>query len=136
MFFKGSSFNLGTTIGAAYKVHDMVSVSLGYRLTYAMRSYQGHVKSLAVGIGDAVLTGTELPDQLSDATIEVNANGIGHTAILGVHIQPLKDLNIGLHAELSGPLELENETAFTGNPNLEAIFSATDFADGKKNRPT
>jgi long-chain fatty acid transport protein len=135
MFFEGSSFNLGTSVGAAYKLHDMVSVSIGYRLTYAIRSYSGHVKSLAVGIGDATLTGTELPDVLSDATIAVSSDGIGHTLILGVHIQPTEELSIGIHTELSGPLELENETTFTGNPNLESLFSTTSFADGAKSDP-
>lgn len=135
MLFKGSSFNLGTSIGAAYKLHEMVSVSVGYRLTYALRSYQGHVKSLAVGIGETTLTGAELPEMLSDATIEVSANGIGHSVIFGVHIQPTDNLNIGLHTEISGALELENETTFAGNPSLESLFSSTDFADGKKTDP-
>ncbi|MBT6431567.1 MAG: hypothetical protein HOK28_00645, partial [Deltaproteobacteria bacterium] len=98
----------------------------------ALRSYKGHVKALAVGVGGATLTGAELPDMLSDATITVNSDGIGHSIILGVHIQPTDELSIGLHTELSGALELENETAFTGNPNLESMFSTTSFANGAK----
>lgn len=130
MYFKGTTYNLGTTLGLAYKINDTVSVSAGYRFTYGLRSYEGHVKSLELGIGEATLTGAELPDMLSDATISINASGISHTIIFGVHVEATDKLSIGFHGEISGPLNITNETTFTGNPNLESLFSGSTFSDG------
>lgn len=130
MLFTGVAYNLGTTLGIAYRVHDRASISLGYRLTYTVRQTSGKVENLSVGIGETTLTGEEFPDLLGDAGIEIDGTGMSHTLILGFHLRPLEGLNIGFHAELSGALEVENNTTFTGNPNLEALFSTTSFADG------
>jgi len=87
---------------------------------------------MVVGVGEAELTGEDLPEMLGDAGVDVAAAGQGHSIILGLHLRPIEGLDIGIHTELNGELEIENSTEFTGNPKLAELFSTTSFADGHK----
>lgn len=47
-YMKGSSYIYGLQLGAAYKVNDRVSVSLGGRVVHVSNNYQGYVKNIQV----------------------------------------------------------------------------------------
>ncbi len=49
--FDGSSVYMGGQAGVAYKVNDMISVSVGARFVTATNSYQGHLKNIEINLG-------------------------------------------------------------------------------------
>lgn len=136
LYFEGSAYNLSWTVGLAYRVQRAFSVSLGYRLTYAIQQYRGHIKGISVqadnqGIADIV--NQQIQSTVGDNEFELETSGIGRTLIAGIHVQPWKEFNIGFRFEQSGPLELQNKTTVTGpSADIKALFDSTSFGDGKR----
>jgi len=130
LMFEGSILNLSYTAGAAYRVNDEFALALGYRLTTSQQSYGGYLSNMVVDFGTGPLTGEQIP-QLADATVDVSAEGMAHTFIVGMHSRPIAGLEIGVHLEYSTPLEVTNSSTFTGNPALEDVMADSIFADGK-----
>ncbi len=82
--FEGSSIYLGTQAGVAYKINDMLSVSVGGRYVSALNSYKGHLKNIAINMG-----GTWIPA----STFFTGAATSASNAALG--LQPLVDGGAG-----------------------------------------
>jgi long-chain fatty acid transport protein len=87
---KGEAFSIGYTIGGAYKINDMFSVSLGARYVDAKREFEGN----------AVL-GVAAAPGVFDTTFGVDYEETGHGwgGIVGVNVTPLEELDIGLRYE-------------------------------------
>ena len=87
---KGEAYSFGYTLGGAYKINDMFSVSLGARYVDASRDFKGNAV-LGVGAAPGVF----------DTTFAVDYEETGHGwgGIIGVNVTPLEELNIGLRYE-------------------------------------
>jgi long-chain fatty acid transport protein len=96
-YIKGKSYFIGYTIGGAYKINDMVSVSLGARYVDASREFQGYA---TLGGGFA---GTQT------YSVDYEETGDGWGGILGVNIAPSEELNIGLRYETKTSIDLETD---------------------------
>jgi long-chain fatty acid transport protein len=96
---EGESFYYGFTVGGAYEVNDMLSVSLGARYIDAYRKADA-----SVTIGD--VTGT-FPDQTADIEYEETADGWG--GIIGLNITPAEKWNIGIRYETKTSLDFETD---------------------------
>lgn len=94
---EGESYFIGYTIGGAYKINDMVSVSLGARFVDASREFQGYA---TLGGG---LLGTRT------YSVDYEETGDGWGGILGVNIAPTEELNIGLRYETKTSIDLETD---------------------------
>jgi len=95
---EGESFYYGVTAGGAYRLSEMISVSLGARYAKANIERKGH----ATIIGSPVL-----PDRT--AFLDYKEKDSGVCGIAGVNITPTERLNIGLRYESKTRLNLETE---------------------------
>jgi long-chain fatty acid transport protein len=124
---EGKSYFVGYTIGGAYAINDMVSVSLGARFVDASREFKGY----------ATLGGGLAGTQTYSVDYEETGNGWG--GIIGINITPLEELNIGLRYETKTSIDLETSVTtntlpgalnglitdgFKRNRDLPALFGA------------
>ena len=93
---KGESYFIGYTLGGAYAINDMVSVSLGARYVDASREFRGH----------ATLTGNAGQQTLF---VDYEETGHGWGGIIGVNIAPTEKLNIGLRYETKTSIDLRTD---------------------------
>jgi len=102
---EAESMYLGYTLGGAYQINDMFSVSLGARLIQASRDAKG---SITVSAENSTVGTNPLvnPDQTADIEYSQEADGWG--GILGVNIAPTAELNIGVRYETETTLDFEN----------------------------
>ncbi len=109
-YLDGKSYFVGYTIGGAYKINDIMSVSLGARYVDASRDFSGYAK----------LNGTLMGNITPSVDYEETGNGWG--GIIGVNLTPIEKLNIGLRFETKTSIELEthvnNDTVPGGLPGL------------------
>ncbi|MCO4759865.1 MAG: hypothetical protein KC502_00015 [Myxococcales bacterium] len=88
--FQGSSIFYGVTLGGAYKIMDMISVSLAARVVMAKKSYQG---SVDYGAGET--------------SLDVNKEATGFSGIAGLTVRPGFGLTIGLRYELKTAMKFK-----------------------------
>ena len=116
---KASSYYLAFSLGGAYSINDMISVSLGARyLTCRNLTKAG-----------TTLTGSdsELPDAPLQVDTRDNATGFG--GILGVNVKPNDKWNIGLHYETAVKLDFKTKI------NKDDLGFATDGALNRRDLP-
>jgi len=99
-WIEGESFFLGFTLGGAFEINDIFSVSLGARYVDAHREFKG-----LSTIGAS--TGSAFPDQTVEIELEETGNGWG--GIVGVNIAPTEKLNIGIRYESVTQIDLETD---------------------------
>ncbi len=93
------SIYYGLTLGGAYAINDMISVSLGLRYIDAQKEAAGSV-AIAASSG-------QVPDQFAGIDYEETADGFG--GIIGINISPTEDFNIGLRYETKTSLDFETD---------------------------
>ena len=98
MNLEADSFYYGYTLGGAYEVNDMVSVSLGVRYIDATKEAKG---SAVVSLPPLV------PPTSFAIDYEETADGWGYFA--GVNIAPTEQLNIGVRYETKTKLDFETK---------------------------
>lgn len=116
---EAESIYYGFTVGGAYAVNDMVSVSLGARYIDAQKEAQG---SVTIGASSGLV-----PDQSADLDYEETADGWG--GIVGVNIAPTRELNIGLRYETKTSLDFETKV------NKADLPVVTDGAKARRDLP-
>jgi long-chain fatty acid transport protein len=90
---EGKAYSTGYTIGGAYAINDMISVSLGARYVDAFREFKGN----------AILSNPAPPTTLK---VDYEETGFGWGGIIGVNVAPSEELNIGLRYETKTKIEL------------------------------
>jgi long-chain fatty acid transport protein len=123
---EGESYYYGFTLGGAYKINDMVSVSLGARYIDAHNETKLSLQVQGVA-----------PDKTANVEYEETADGWG--GIIGVNIAPTEELNIGLKYETKTSLDFEydvKQDTITGLPfGLAAGQGITDGAKHRRDLP-
>ena len=94
---EGKSAFIGYTIGGAYAINDMISVSLGARYVDASREFKGYAALLGTALGDIT------------PTVDYEETGDGWGGIIGVNVAPTEELNIGLRYEAKTSIDLETK---------------------------
>ena len=94
---EGKSYFIGYTIGGAYKINDMFSVSLGARYVDASRDFSGY----------ATLGGGSFGTRTYAVDYEETGNGWG--GIIGVNVTPMENLNIGVRYETKTSIDLTTD---------------------------
>lgn len=112
--FEGSSMYLGGTFGVAYRVIPMLSLSAAGRVISAKKTYVG---SADYGTTAAALDSTK--------------TAVGGGGVFGIHLQPLKGLNIGLRYETEVALNFKSSTTMTNiSVDLAKMSALKYFVDG------
>jgi long-chain fatty acid transport protein len=91
---EGKSYFIGYTIGGAYKINDLISVSLGARWVDASRDFKGF----------ATLGGGSFGTQTY--AVDYDETGHGWGGIIGVNLSPMDELDIGVRFETKTSIEL------------------------------
>jgi len=99
MNLEGDSYYYGYTLGGAYEVNEMVSVSLGVRYIDATKEAKGSA------VVSAPLV--PLPPTTFAVDYEETADGWGYFA--GVNIAPTEEWNIGIRFETNTELDFETK---------------------------
>ena len=127
--YKAESYYLGFTLGGAYKINDMVSVSLGTRYIDATNELKTslQVQPSVFGAGAGQLDRT--------ANLEYEEDADGWCGIIGVNVAPTKELNIGLKYETRTRLNFEYDVkhdTVTGFPS--GLGAGQGIIDNTKHR--
>jgi long-chain fatty acid transport protein len=94
---EGKSYFVGYTLGGAYKINDILSVSLGARYVDASREFKGNATLLGTAFGNIT------------PAIDYEETGDGWGGIIGVNVSPIEELNIGLRYETKTSIDLETK---------------------------
>jgi long-chain fatty acid transport protein len=134
-YFKGSSMFLAPALGAAYRFFDMVSVSAGLRLVYASKAYEGAATFQAAPDKDAAGNVTKEYAAVR-ASLDSTKTAVGLGGIFGVHVRPLRGLDVALRYEMETPLELEADSKLANLATADSpLESFLDGAKEKRNLP-
>ncbi|HAN31813.1 MAG TPA: hypothetical protein DCQ06_09475 [Myxococcales bacterium] len=119
--FAGSSLNYGIMIGGAYKVLDVLSLSIGARVNIAKKSYEGEVT-----YGD------------KRAELDTQKDAVGVTGVFGLTLRPGFGLTFGARYELKTPMTFTSTTeavnlvaqdTWAGTPLASFANDATEKRD-------
>jgi len=117
---EGESFYYGYTVGGAYAVNDMLSVSLGARYIDARREFEG----------SATLNHTTSPvASLTTHQVKYEETGTGWGGIIGVNMTPTEKWNIGIRYETQTDLDLETDE------KEDTLGVVTDSAERNRDLP-
>ncbi|HDM32365.1 MAG TPA: hypothetical protein ENG28_01135, partial [Deltaproteobacteria bacterium] len=113
----------GFTLGGAYALNDMVSVSIGARYIDAQKETEGSVTISPSALGQA------LGQTDRSAAVDYEETADGWAGIVGINIAPTGKLNIGLRYETNTRLDFETEVDRTDLPVV------TDGAKARRDLP-
>ena len=129
--YKAESYYLGFTLGGAYKINDMVSVSLSTRYIDASNELDTmlQVQPSALGAG--------IPFNQVDRTarLKYEEDADGWCGIIGVNIAPTDNLNIGLKYETKTRLNFEYDVKYdTLTGESSGLGAAQGIIDGTRHK--
>jgi long-chain fatty acid transport protein len=116
MKLEANSFAIGYTLGGAYEINSMFSVSGGVRHIDSHQRFKGEVT---------------FSPQNYRVDIERYATGWGY--FLGANITPIKDLNIGVLYQSNTALDYKNKVKEDTSPGA-TISTNVGWPDGSKER--
>lgn len=117
--FSGTSVNYGLSVGAAYKLWDIVSVSLGGRVNLHQKTYVGHATYGTV-----------------KAELDTAKSALGFTPIVGLAVRPGFGLTFAARYEAQTAMTFKSTTT-TRNMKGPEDFKGTaleSFIDGAEER--
>jgi len=122
-YLKGESYFVGYTLGGAYAINDMISVSLGARYVDASREFKGHATLLGTALGDI------------RPAVDYEETGHGWGGIIGVNIAPTEALNIGLRYETKTSIDLRTDVKTDTVPLPGGLPGLVDGAKRNRDMP-
>lgn len=130
MSIEGESFYYGVTLGGAFAVNDMFSVSLGARYIDATKiDAKG---SVTIGAS----TGTGPLGSFSDipAVVEYDQTATGWGGIIGIDISPSEQSNIALRYETRTELDFEYDVK-RDTQGILPVLGVVDGAEMRRDLP-
>lgn len=118
--FEMSSMYLAGTLGGAYKINDMFSISLGIRYISAEKTYTAKAQTPNI-----LYTASASDADIAD--VELTADGF--SGIIGVNVTPMEKLNIGIRYETN--TKLEWDTDVTASAVGTAVVTGLGYVDGE-----
>lgn len=128
-----TEYYVAGTLGAAYRIIDMLSASAGFRYIYYMGKQTIDIVGVKADFSD-ILTQDLYDEMYNDWHLDTSYTGQSYGLIFGADLRPVKSLNIGVRYEYYLPAELKKKTnRFEVNPLLEQTGSLDIFKDGSAN---
>ncbi|WP_300671212.1 outer membrane protein transport protein [Desulfoluna sp.] len=118
---EAESLYLTFTLGGAYKINELVSVALGLRYIDAENNIKGKV---AIGSSDLMYDAVIVGGGFNDNTVDVDESADGVGFIIGVNINPMEKVNVGIQYQSKVDLDFK---ADVNQDNLGL------FTQGEKN---
>ena len=138
----GNQIIYGLQVGAAYKIIDQLSVSVGVRGVYASMGYKGSMNGITVnGYNSAQFAGLASQNSAqyatfmtyagmtSDYTLNCKQKGFGVTPILGIDFK-MGQWNVAAKYEFRTKLNLKNKSE--NSANVDALMP--EYKDGESVR--
>lgn len=137
---KGSNYIFGGQLGGTYKINDMFSAYVGFRMNIVSNSYEGYLRDLKMNLtpvastdfSPTMVSAKPIFDQMSvvatdpkqqfllgilskastdeGAKLDCSQSGWGVAPILGFNFNYQDKLNIGVKYEFKTALDVENNT--------------------------
>jgi len=121
-----TEYFLGFTVGGAVKILDWLSASLGVRYINARGNMNLQVKDVSYTVD-----GVTSKDAANEWDVDTDYTGHGASIIIGTHVKPIRDLDIGFKFEYHTPITMKKKNnSFKTNPLIEASGSLDIFKDG------
>ena len=144
IYMEGLQAMLGFTVGGAYKINDYVSVAGGVRFVYFMQEALVTLRWLSVQTITAPndrLAGPQGAEDFHDMFIDMSAAGNSWSLIAGVHVKPMKNMDIGMKFEYHTVLRVTNDTKIMHVPaaleQIEDVKIGLDsYRDGATSNKT
>ena len=102
-YLKGKSYFFGTTLAAARKLNDKVSVSLGVRAIYAWNNYDGYIDNITFR---HKATGAEI-NVPTNYVLDCSQKGLGVAPIIGVDYKVNDYVNLAVKYEFRTPITVK-----------------------------
>ena len=102
-YLKGKSYFFGTTLAAARKLNDKVSVSLGVRAIYAWNNYDGYIDNITFC---HKATGAEI-NVPTNYVLDCSQKGLGVAPIIGVDYKVNDYVNLAVKYEFRTPITVK-----------------------------
>ncbi len=152
----GSAYYIGSQIGLSYALHPKVAFSIGTRYVYAQVKAEGHTRNIEI-FPDAYgawlspgnymryiaqecnasildVSASILDFSAGNRDINIEQKGAGFTPIIGLHIQPVEKLNIGLKYEHKTAIELTTAVIDGKDGSSNGLHFDPLFIDGTATR--
>ena len=131
-YMKGRQYYFGTTLGAAYKVQENLSVFVGARVLYGTARYEGYVKDIMMGVMPVnPATGEPVPEQSllvpagqDDITLDCKQSALGVAPFVGVDCK-IGRLNLATKFDFKVRMRLKNDTS-----TPVTVSQLAKYADG------
>ena len=121
-YLKGKSYFFGTTLAAARKLNEKLSVSLGLRAIYAWNNYDGYIDNITfrTSTGNIVT----VP---KNYVLDCKQTGLGLAPIIGIDYKVNKYVNLAAKYEFRTPItvkaDAKNNDAFNQMAGQRAAFA-------------
>ena len=129
-YMKGRSYDLGFTLGAAYKIIGGLSGSIGLRGIYATNNYSGYLRNIQYHTN----AGITVPG--TDLSLDCDQSGFGIAPIIGLNYKVNDHFNVAAKYEFRTAIEVKssahNNDAFNAIAATNAAFSS--YLDDAKTR--
>lgn len=104
-YMRGRQYYFGITLGAARKITDQLSMSVGLRAIYATANYYGYLKDITLG---QTTLNSLLGGSGGDIELNCDQQGWGFTPIIGIDYRPNKHWNFSARYEFKTRVRLKN----------------------------
>ena len=121
-YLKGKSYFFGTTLAAARKLNEKLSVSLGLRAIYAWNNYDGHIDNITF----RTTTGN-IVNVPTSYVLDCSQTGLGVAPIIGVDYKLNDYVNLAAKYEFRTPItvkaDAKNNDAFNQMAGRQQAFA-------------
>jgi long-chain fatty acid transport protein len=118
---EGDSYDIGYTLGGAYKINSMFSVAGGLRYIDATQNFEGRLDM-------AMLSGAPLQEVYE---VKLERSATGWAGFLGLNVTPTENLNIGLLYFTNTSLNMESDVEKDTSSGA-LITDTLGWSDGTK----
>ena len=126
-YLKGKSYFFGTTLAAARKLNEKLSVSLGLRVIYAWNNYDGYIDNITF----RTTTGN-IVNVPNNYVLDCKQTGLGLAPIIGFDYKVNDYVNLAAKYEFRTPItvkaDAKNNEAFNQMAGQRAAFA--NYLDG------
>lgn len=121
-YLKGKSYFFGTTLAAARKLNEKLSVSLGLRAVYAWNNYDGYINNITFRTATGNIVNVP-----NNYVLDCKQTGLGLAPIIGIDYKVNDYVNLAAKYEFRTPItvkaDAKNNDAFNQMAGQRAAFA-------------